>query len=600
VRFTILSHAGLVVERDDVVLVVDPWIVGSCYWRSWWNLPEPPQQLVEALRPTHVYLTHLHWDHFHGPSLRRFARDTQFIVPTFNNDRMIRDLAFLGFENVVELEHGEALDLGGLALQSYQFLNDSAVTISDGERTILNANDAKLFGLPLEQVLADHPSIDFALRSHSNASAYPYCIEDYETLCPELRPRSAYMDEFAAFAKKVGARYAIPFASNHCFLHPETRQFNGIAVKPTEIKRRFDELVADGDMQGSECVIMAPGSSWSTENGFDLVAFDYDNVEDYIDKLGVVHGETIARQLELEAKAELDAAAFVRYFERFSAAIPRLAKRRLGTFEMRVVEHGVERPFGIDTASGEVVEGLVNPRHQWVVEAHGVIGRLYGWAMFFDRRCPVCGQPHRTVCVGCVDLLQLMDEMSVPWLDRLTPLFVYDDASARLILAAKNGGRRDLLRWVGRHLGGAVAGRSQSPIDVVTWVPAHPAQQRTRGYDQGQVLARAVAGRLGVQAKPLLQRRGGTSQKGLGRVDRLAGPDVRCRRSVRGSVLLVDDVMATGASLERCAASLRGAGAEAVAAAVVAASTTNSDGRAAPSRSTIYIGGDMGIRPQTT
>ena len=359
-RFTILSHAGLVVERDDVVLVVDPWIVGSCYWRSWWNLPEPPQQLVEALRPTHVYLTHLHWDHFHGPSLRRFARDTQFIVPTFNNDRMIRDLAFLGFENVVELEHGEALDLGGLALQSYQFLNDSAVTISDGERTILNANDAKLFGLPLEQVLADHPSIDFALRSHSNASAYPYCIEDYETLCPELRPRSAYMDEFAAFAKKVGARYAIPFASNHCFLHPETRQFNGIAVKPTEIKRRFDELVADGDMQGSECVIMAPGSSWSTENGFDLVAFDYDNVEDYIDKLGVVHGETIARQLELEAKAELDAAAFVRYFERFSAAIPRLAKRRLGTFEMRVVEHGVERPFGIDTASGEVVEGLVD------------------------------------------------------------------------------------------------------------------------------------------------------------------------------------------------------------------------------------------------
>ena len=361
VRFTILSHAGLAVEHGDVALVVDPWIVGSCYWRSWWNLPEPPRQLVESLRPTHVYLTHLHWDHFHGPSLRRFSTDTHFIVPTFNNDRMRRDLAFLGFDNVTELEHGEALDLGGLRLQSYQFLNDSAVAVTDGAQTILNANDCKMFGLPLDQVLSDHPSIDFVLRSHSNASAYPYCIEDYETLCPELRPRTAYMDEFAAFAAKVGARHAIPFASNHCFLHPETRRFNGLAVKPTEVKRRFDGLVAAGEVPSdSECVIMAPGSSWSTENGFDLVHFDYDRVDDYIDKLEARHADVIARQLEDEAAAELDAEAFWAYFERFCAAVPRVMRGTLGSFEMRVVEHGVERPFGIDVPSGIITEGPVD------------------------------------------------------------------------------------------------------------------------------------------------------------------------------------------------------------------------------------------------
>lgn len=359
-RFTILSHAGLAVEHDDVALFVDPWIVGSCYWRSWWNLPEPPRQLVESLRPSHVYLTHLHWDHFHGPSLRQFPRDTHIIVPTFNNDRMRRDLAFLGFHNVSELEHGQELDLGGVRIQSYQFLNDSAVAITDGAQTILNANDCKLFGLPLEQVLADHPSIDFVLRSHSNASAYPYCIEDYETLCPELRPRIAYMDEFASFAAKVGARYAVPFASNHCFLHPETRQFNGLAVKPTEVKRRFDELVVGGDIPStSECVIMAPGSSWSTANGFDLVSFDYDNVEDYIDELHLRHADVIAQQLEDEAAASLDLDAFWAYFERFCAAVPRLARTKVGSFEMRVIEHGVERPFGIDTRSGVITEGAV-------------------------------------------------------------------------------------------------------------------------------------------------------------------------------------------------------------------------------------------------
>lgn len=221
--------------------------------------------------------------------------------------------------------------------------------------------------------------------------------------------------------------------------------------------------------------------------------------------------------------------------------------------------------------------------------------------MFFDRRCPVCGQSHRTICVPCVDSLELLDDLDVPWLDRLTPLFSYDDASSRLILAAKNGGRRDLLGWAGRHLGAAVAA-APAPLDVdlVTWVPAHPDQRRARGYDQGQLLARAVAGQLGIRTKALLVRRSGASRKGLGRDDRLVGPDVRARRSVRGSVLVIDDVMATGGSLERCADVLRSAGAERVSGAIVAASTTKSGVRAARIGSTIYIGTPTGNRPQAT
>lgn len=224
--------------------------------------------------------------------------------------------------------------------------------------------------------------------------------------------------------------------------------------------------------------------------------------------------------------------------------------------------------------------------------------------MFFDRRCPVCGQPHRTICQGCVDGLELLDELTVPGLDSVTPLFSYDDVSARLVLAAKNGGRRDLLRWAGGHLGTAVAARGRAThepaIDVVTWVPAHPEQRRTRGYDQGQVIARSVAKRLGVRARPLLDRRSGASQKGRGRADRLAGPNVTARRAVRGNVLLVDDVMATGASLERCAEIVRSAGAERVSGAIVAASTSNSDRRPARLASTIYIGSSLGISPQAT
>src|SRR5205814_3195917 len=49
-------------------LLCDPWLVGSAYWRSWWNYPPVPDGLVETLHPDFIYLTHMHWDHFHGRS----------------------------------------------------------------------------------------------------------------------------------------------------------------------------------------------------------------------------------------------------------------------------------------------------------------------------------------------------------------------------------------------------------------------------------------------------------------------------------------------------------------------------------------------------
>ena len=93
-KFTILSHAGLLVESGGASVLCDPWLVGSCYWRSWFNFPEPDPELIRDLAPTWLFLTHLHWDHFHGPSLRRFPRDTPVLV-RMKITRRIRSVADL-------------------------------------------------------------------------------------------------------------------------------------------------------------------------------------------------------------------------------------------------------------------------------------------------------------------------------------------------------------------------------------------------------------------------------------------------------------------------------------------------------------------------
>jgi UDP-MurNAc hydroxylase len=332
-EFTILSHAGLLVEHAGTRIVCDPWLLGSCYWRSWWNFPEPDPELIAELRADYIYLTHLHWDHFHGPSLRRlFNPGTCVLVPKVPTRRMLEDLRYLGFRNVREVPHGRAFGLArDFVLRSYQFgLGvDSAVVLSGGGVTLFNCNDAKFFGLPLRQIMRDHPRIDFLFRSHSSAAPVPYCVQDYERLLPpEALARTEAAEQFARCALYVGARYAIPFASNHCFLHRETRRYNDTATTPEDVRRHFRQVAARVG-RTSECVVMAPGSRWSDRDGFVLQPFDFAARSAYIDSLLVKHGASLEARYRQEDAAPADFAAFRAYFTQLLQALPAWLRRRV-------------------------------------------------------------------------------------------------------------------------------------------------------------------------------------------------------------------------------------------------------------------------------
>lgn len=324
-KFTILSHAGIAIEHQGIQLIADPWLLGSCYWRSWWNFPQAPESLIRRLEPDFIYLTHLHWDHFHGPSLQRlFDPATPILVPKVPTLRMVRDLEWLGFRNVVEIPHGGLFQLApDFTLRSYQCgaAVDSAILVNGGGVTLFNCNDCKFFGLPLAQIRARFPQIDFVLRSHSSAAPVPYCVDDYNRVFPQLRSQQHYIDEFARFALHIGARYAIPFASNHCFLHRDTEQFNRTSVSPEDVRRHFETLTSRGG-QKSQCVVMAPGSSWSQAGGFCVVPFDYSRREEYVQQLRERYANSLNKQYAKEASTLADFESFQRYFHGFLAALP--------------------------------------------------------------------------------------------------------------------------------------------------------------------------------------------------------------------------------------------------------------------------------------
>jgi predicted amidophosphoribosyltransferase len=98
--------------------------------------------------------------------------------------------------------------------------------------------------------------------------------------------------------------------------------------------------------------------------------------------------------------------------------------------------------------------------------------------------------------------------------------------------------------------------------DIVTWVPTTPGRARGRGFDQAELLAEVVAARAGAPCRRLLMRAPGAPQTGRTRADRLGGPRVLSVGEVgERSVLLVDDVITSGATMAAAAQVLRGAGA---------------------------------------
>ena len=327
-KFTIVGHACMLVEAGGKSLLIDPWFVGSCYWRSWWNFPTPEKSLIDSLKPDYVYITHLHWDHYHAPSLRRLKSRPKYLLPKAPTTRMVDDLkASAGYDDHLEMPHGKTIRLGDdFEVTSYQFgpfCIDSAIVIKSGNTVLLNVNDTKFFGWPLKQITAKYPKIDFVFRSHSSASPIPYCIEGYETLFPGYRTQQDYQDEFSAFAIGLGARYAVPFASNHCFLHRDTIKYNETGVDPHLVKQSFERMKSE-TASATECVVMTPGSCWDSSAGFDLKAFDFSRRATHVAALAERVRPALQKQYEREEKAKADFKAFERYFGGFCRAVPRL------------------------------------------------------------------------------------------------------------------------------------------------------------------------------------------------------------------------------------------------------------------------------------
>lgn len=185
-------------------------------------------------------------------------------------------------------------------------------------------------------------------------------------------------------------------------------------------------------------------------------------------------------------------------------------------------------------------------------------------------RCQRCGDPVDSplidLCLPCGTQRHAVD--------RILSLGPYQGAWGHLVRAFKFEREIAIGRWLGVRMADMLlTDPCCQDLDAITFVPMTRRDQRRRGFNQAEVMARLIGRRLSLPVVQLLAKTRETElQSGLSAVKRKSNlrDAFRLLPCVQDHVLLVDDICTTGATVEECARMLKRGGAQSVVAMTVA------------------------------
>jgi len=237
-----LGHACLALyqQGETPLLITDPWLVGSVYWRSWWLQNYPTAEEIDWLAQScRVYITHEHPDHFHMPSIRRLGSAPAYLFPALAEQGYLAYMVQHGYRAEAVppsrwLAIGKCVSILAIPLWN----DDSMLLIDTPSALVLNLNDAKPQWPVLRAIrqMADRlgkPRI--LLCSYSPAS----CINSFldETGIVSLKPARHYVDYVCSVCDTLAADFYLPFASQAVFERRDSCWANGYRTSYDDLQR---------------------------------------------------------------------------------------------------------------------------------------------------------------------------------------------------------------------------------------------------------------------------------------------------------------------------------------------------------------------------
>lgn len=196
-------------------------------------------------------------------------------------------------------------------------------------------------------------------------------------------------------------------------------------------------------------------------------------------------------------------------------------------------------------------------------------------SLIFPARCALCGKMTaggRRVCDSCLKnnppqaRFRLLEEPEFSLF--CVSVYAYEGQARQAILQYKFRGRKERAAGFAQALTLALPPRWQT-VDVVCWVPISHQRRRERSYDQSELVARKVAKAIGRPCRKLLEKVVNNQPQhelnAAQRWENVRNVYLADNKKVRGkTILLIDDIVTTGATMLECASCLLRAGAKEV------------------------------------
>lgn len=204
------------------------------------------------------------------------------------------------------------------------------------------------------------------------------------------------------------------------------------------------------------------------------------------------------------------------------------------------------------------------------------------WALLFPPKCVLCKRVLKEEMDLCHDCRQnapvfTKEKIRFSFVARWTALWYYKENVRKSLLRYKFYQYRSYVSCYGRLLAMKLQDPAFADFDILTWVPVSRLRRFRRGFDQVELLATEVAAQLNVPVVKALRKirhtppQSGFRSAAQRRANVLGAYRVCNEDVVRGKkVLLLDDIITTGATISECAKMLTLAGADEIRCAAVA------------------------------
>jgi UDP-MurNAc hydroxylase len=234
-----LRSATAIIETSDARILMDPWLIDGAYYGSWSHFPAYQWDDADFAGLTHIYVSHVHPDHFDKATMLRLDKRLPVLIHRFHSPFLKSNIEALGFK-VIELAHSERYEIGDTDLAIYaaddcdpdvcgKFFSckallstrgstqiDSLIEIGDRKHRIINTNDCPY---PLAKHVIDRiPSPDLLMTSYGAAGPFPQCFANLSHVdkveqAEKLKWRM--LDQAISFARHLKPALTFPFAGQY-------------------------------------------------------------------------------------------------------------------------------------------------------------------------------------------------------------------------------------------------------------------------------------------------------------------------------------------------------------------------------------------------